>query len=76
MRLYPKYKELRARPGGLGDSVEHWLHNINITSHKYIMWKKKYLPWNWARPVENIKCGCDFRKRLLNAVFPYFWRQD
>jgi hypothetical protein len=74
--MYPKYKELKSRPGGLGDSVEHWLHCIGITSASYIEWKKKYLPWNWGKDINNITCGCETRKYILNILFPYFWRKD
>lgn len=74
--MYPKYKELKSRPGGLGDSIEHWLHCIGITSEVYIKWKKKYFPWNWYRDINNITCGCETRKYILNILFPYFWRKD
>ena len=76
INMYPKYKELKSRPGGLGDSVEHWLYLIGITSETYIKWKHKWLPWNWDRNIEDITCGCETRKYILNILFPYFWRKD
>lgn len=76
MKLWPKYKkdEVYEEVRGLGDLVEYLLECVGFTPREYILLKWKYLPWNWKKPLSAIRCHCDWRKRVANAVFPFFWR--
>ena len=59
---------------GLGDSLGAFFELFGITPWSYKLFKKKYYPWLKNVPLENIRCGCKKRERILNILFPYFWR--
>ena len=48
--------------GGLGDTIERVLSKLGITSEKL----------ERVFNVDKGGCGCGKRKRFLNAIFPYF----
>ena len=72
LKLWPTYDPAY---GGLGDFLAKWFESRGITSSSYVLWKKKYLPWLKNTALENISCGCEFRKNILNIIFPVFWKK-
>ena len=50
---------------GLGDIVECVLHKIGITPERYVFIKWLFMPW---RNIEDIDCGCERRKEILNKI--------
>ena len=59
----PHAAEARAESrGGLGDTIERVLSKMGITSEKI----------ERVFNVDEGGCGCEKRKKFLNAIFPYF----